>query len=57
MQCLSQAKAHEAFSSLKYGLERVSMASLAAREVCRPSDKEDGEREGKPTDAPSRSCG
>lgn len=33
------------------------MAIVAGKEMCWPSDKEDGEGEGKPTDAPSQSLG
>lgn len=33
------------------------MAAVAGGKMCRPSNKENGEREGKPTDAPSRRHG
>lgn len=44
------------FSSLQFGLERVSMTAMAGRERRWSRGQEDGrEREGKPTDVPSQS--
>lgn len=40
MQCLSQASTQETLPSLKFGLQRVSLAAVEGREMCWPSGKE-----------------